>query len=79
MMKTALLAALAGSTLTFALGAYTEEAITQVVTGPLDITVHDMAGRTFQVNTSYNSWNYNNNVLTVDYTSDQFLCSGFEQ
>ena len=79
-MKTALLAAIAGSTLTFALGAYTEEAITQTgAPGILSLTSHDAAGRTFQVAATYNNYSITGDTLTVDYTSDQFLCSGFEQ
>ena len=78
-MKTALLAAIAGSTLTFALGAYTEEALTQSAGGPLNITVHDAAGKTFQVAAVYNTMSYNSGALAVDYDSDQFLCSGFEE
>jgi|GEM_PF-5561732 hypothetical protein len=77
-MKTALLAAIAGSTLTFALGAYTEEALTQAG-GPLNITVHDAAGKTFQVAAVYNTMSYSGGALAVDYDSDQFLCSGFEE
>jgi hypothetical protein len=78
-MKTALLAAIAGSTLTFALGAYTEEAVLQSTMGPLNLTVHDATGKTFEVAAVYNTFSYSSGILTVDYDSDQFLCSGFEQ
>ncbi|MEP6483870.1 MAG: hypothetical protein ABJB01_05425 [Rudaea sp.] len=79
-MKTALLAALAGSTLTFALGAYTEEAITQSgAPGILNLTAHDAAGRTFQASAIFNDYSINGATITVDYTSDQFLCSAFGQ
>jgi hypothetical protein len=78
-MKTALLAAIAGSTMTFALGAYTEEALTQAVGGPLNITVHDAGGKTFSVAAVYNTMSYSSGALAIDYDSDQFLCSGFEE
>ena len=76
-MKNVVLAFLAGSAMTFAFGAYTAETSTQAM-GPLNITVHDAAGKTFQVAAVYNSWEYNNNAVSIDYDSDQFLCSGFE-
>jgi chromosomal replication initiation ATPase DnaA len=78
-MKNVVLAFLAGSAMTFAFGAYTAETSADAVAvGPLFITVHDAAGKTFQVAASYNSWQYNNNAISIDYDSDQFLCSGFE-
>ncbi len=77
-MKNALLAFLAGSTLSFVLGAHTEEAATQTqATGPLNLTVHDAAGRTFEVAAVYNTFEFSGTGLQIDYDSDQFLCSGF--
>ncbi len=82
-MKNAMLAFAAGSALTFALGAYTQESspqgtqATQAI-GPMVLTVHDAGGRTFVVSAVYNSMSIDGTSgLTVDYDSDQFLCSGF--
>ena len=80
-MKNTLLAFLAGSAMTFAFSAFTAESSTETeaaAVGPLFVTVHDASGKTLQVAASYNFWQYNNNALTVDYDSDQFLCSGFQ-
>jgi chromosomal replication initiation ATPase DnaA len=78
-MKNTLLAFLAGSAMTFAFSAFTAESSTEAVAvGPLFVTVHDAAGKTFQIAAAYNFWQYNNNALTIDYDSDQFLCSGFQ-
>ena len=77
-MKNTLLAFLAGSAMTFAFGAYTAETATVPAMGPLNLTVHDAAGKTFQVAAVYNTWEYNSGAVSVDYDSDQFLCSGFQ-
>ncbi|HEX4481010.1 MAG TPA: hypothetical protein VH082_09390 [Rudaea sp.] len=82
-MKNALLAFVAGSIFSFVLGAHTEEAATQATTsgaaGPLVLTVHDAAQRTFSVSGVYNTISYGgtDGALSIDYDSDQFLCSGF--
>jgi len=81
-MKNLLLAFVAGSIFSFVMGAHTEEAASQATTaaapGPLVLTVHDAGNRTFSVAGVYNTMVYGNNgALTIDYDSDQFLCSGF--
>ena len=80
-MKNTLLAFVAGSIFSFVLGAHTEEAASQATTagspGPLVLTVHDAAQRTFVVSGVYNTLENNGSALSVDYDSDQFLCSGF--
>ena len=80
-MKNALLAFVAGSIFSFVLGAHTEEASSQATAagspGPLVLTVHDAAQRTFVVSGVYNTLEINGSALSVDYDSDQFLCSGF--
>jgi len=47
--------------------------------GPLVMTVHDAANRTFAVAGVYNTFSFGgaNGAITIDYDSDQFLCSGF--
>ena len=80
-MKNALLAFVAGSIFSVVLGAHTEEAATQATQagspGAINLTVHDAAGRTFQAVGVYNTLEIDGDNLTVDYDSDQFLCSGF--
>ena len=80
-MKNLLLAFVAGSIFSFVMGAHTEEAASQATTtaapGPLVLTVHDAAQRTFVVAGVYSTYQINGSSLTVDYDSDQFLCSGF--
>ncbi len=80
-MKSTLLAFVAGSILSFVVGAHTEEAATQTTTagspGPLVLTVHDASQRTFVVSGVYNTLQYSGSALSVDYDSDQSLCSGF--
>ena len=82
-MKNTLLAFVAGSIFSFVLGAHTEEAASQATTagspGPLVMTVHDAANRTFVVAGVYNTFSFNgsNGTISIDYDSDQFLCSGF--
>jgi len=45
----------------------------------LVLTVHDAAGHTFNVTARYNSFKFYDpaGTITLDYTSDQLLCSGF--
>ena len=84
-MKNTLLAFVAGSIFSFVMGAHTEEAASQATTagspGPLVLTVHDAAQppRTFTVSGVYNTFSFGgaNGAITIDYDSDQFLCSGF--
>lgn len=82
-MKNTLLAFVAGSIFSFVMGAHTEEAASQATTagspGPLVMTVHDAANRTFAVAGVYNTFSFGgaNGAITIDYDSDQFLCSGF--
>ena len=82
-MKNALLAFVAGSIFSFVVGAHTEEAASQAAAapapGPLVLTVHDAANRTFAVSGVYNTFSFGgtNGAITIDYDSDQFLCSGF--
>ena len=82
-MKNALLAFVAGSIFSFVLGAHTEEAASQAATtaspGPLVLTVHDASQRTFSVSGVYNTFSFGgtNGAISIDYDSDQFLCSGF--
>lgn len=48
---------------------------------PLNITVHDAVGRTFKVKSQIgpNGFSFDGTTgLTLDYTSDQVLCSGFQ-
>jgi len=45
----------------------------------LVLTVHDAGHRNWQAVGQYNSLSYNGSMVTLDYNSDQFLCSGFEQ
>jgi hypothetical protein len=83
MMKNALLAFVAGSIFSFVVGAHTEEAASQATTapapGPIVLTVHDAAQRTYSVSGVYNTMSFSgaDGALTIDYDSDQFLCSGF--
>ena len=82
-MKNVLLAFVAGSIFSFVMGAHTEEAASQAATaaspGPLVLTVHDAAQRTFSVSGVYNTFSFGgaNGAISIDYDSDQFLCSGF--
>lgn len=82
-MKNLLLAFVAGSIFSFVMGAHTEEAASQAITspaaGPIVLTVHDANQHTYSVSGVYNTMSFAgaDGVLTIDYDSDQFLCSGF--
>lgn len=46
-------------------------------TGVLQLTAHDAVGRVNSVKATFNTISYNAGMLTIDFTSDQIVCSGF--
>lgn len=53
------------------------KASASAATGPLRLTGHDALGRTKAASAVYNTFSYSGGTLVIDYTSDQYLCSGF--
>jgi hypothetical protein len=69
--------AIAALTVAMAAIIYNADA-TQPAPFQVHITVHDAFGRSMQVVGNGNTLIYDNAVLTLDYSGDQYFCSGFE-
>ena len=46
-------------------------------TGVLQLTAHDAVGRVKSAKATFNTISYSAGMLTIDFTSDQIVCSGF--